>query len=701
MEYIILKKFEEVANYVPQVSAIADKNKDSFGFLSKSAYEQMASKGQLWVLIDKARELKGYLMFGGTMPTLKIFQTYACKSVKGQGIGKKLIDALKDFAKEKNYHSIMAKVASDLPANVFWEKNGFPIHRQIKGGETTKRTINVRGYSLTSNDLFGEINKETTGVRPTGPVLKRPIYALDLNLLLDIVKARPGHGKVIKIMQIGFQGEFSICITPEFKKELERQSQNFPNDPVLRLADAFPELQTKLEISEISEPLRNIVFPQRTSTRRSAQNDESDLIHLAYCISAGISGFITREKALLRACNEIKEKYGVAILSPDEIILDDSDSPEASNPLNSDFSFETSTATAEIKSFIDNYKAPEIITRPINNTSPTKPASSVYTARLDGQLLGVFFSQKPIKATSSAIAALYIDETYPQSIAAIDHFLEMALRYKNGFSYRLDIYIGKDQALTEETLFKRGFFKSDDHFVKFVANIFIHHKNWPQFSKSIKSLCGFSLPEKLPSNKELQNTGICFIDSNSKIETFSWFNFETIIGPRFILTPDRNCILVPIKENFANGLIGNTKNQLSLLSSHDKTLLIEKAYFRSPAKSSIFTAGGIIAFYVSGTGSIQELIGFARITYSDVISIDEATIKLDRQGILSRAELSELADSTGKIHAFTFDNFLEFDNRITFKKAKELKLISNANLVSPEKISIEKLKFLIEHAFND
>jgi GNAT superfamily N-acetyltransferase len=701
MEYVILKQFEEVANYVPQISSIADKNKDSFGFLSKSAYEQMASKGQLWILINEARELKGYLMFGGTMPTLKVFQTYACKSVKGQGIGKKLIDSLKEFAKEKNYHSIIAKVASDLPANVFWEKNGFSIHRQIKGGATTKRTINVRGYSLASNDLFGEINKENTGIQPTGPVLKRSIYALDLNLLLDIVKTRTGYEKVIKIMQIGFQGEFSICITPEFKKELERQSQHFPNDPVLKLADAFPELQTKLEISEISEPLRNIVFPQRTSTRKSAQNDESDLIHLAYCISAGISGFITREKALLRACNEIKEKYGVAILSPDEIILDDNDSPEISNPLNSDFSLDTSIVTGEIKNFIDDYTAPDIITSLLTSTSPTKSASRVSTARLDGHLLGVFFSQKPIKATSSAIAALYIDETYPQSIAAIDHFLEMVLRYKNGFSYRLDIYIGKDQAFTEETLLKRGFFKHGDHFVKFVTNLFIHSKNWPQFSKNIKSLCGFSVPEKLPSNKELQNTGVCFTDSNSKIETFSWFDFETIIGPRFILTPDRDCILVPIKENFANGLIGNTKNQLSLLSSHDKTLLIEKAYFRSPTKSSLFKAGGIVAFYVSGTGSIQELIGFARITYSDVISIDEATIKLDRQGVLSRTELSALADNTNKIHAFTFDNFLEFDKRISFRKAKELKLISDANLVSPEKINIEKLKTLIEHAFND
>ena len=235
MEYAILEKYSEVADYVSEVSAIADKNKESFGFLSNSAYEQMASKGQLWIAVNDKKELKGYLMFGGTMPTLKVFQAYACKSVRGHGVGKKLIDALKNYASDKGYHSIVAKVASDLPANNFWEKVGFSIFSQVKGGATTKRIINIRGYSLGNNDLFGGPPKDECGIQPIGPMLERPIYALDLNLLLDVFKARAGYKKVVRIMQIGFQGGFSICITPEFRKELSRQTENFSDDPILRL----------------------------------------------------------------------------------------------------------------------------------------------------------------------------------------------------------------------------------------------------------------------------------------------------------------------------------------------------------------------------------------------------------------------------------------------------------------------------------
>ena len=352
MEYVVLKQFDHIVDYVSQVSSIADKNKGAFGFLSTSVYEQMASKGQLWVAVNRKNELKGYLMFGGTMPTLKVFQIYACKSVEGKGVGTILINALKRHARNRNYHTISARVASDLPANMFWDRVGFTIYRQVEGGKTKKRVINIRGYSLGDNDLFGSMSSKAEGLTPSGPMLDRPVYALDLNLLFDIVKARRGYKKVIKIIQIGFQGGFSICITPEFKRELERQSPKFSDDPVLRLAEVFPELKTESVTSNIIEYLRDIVFPYRSSTRKSAINDESDLLHLAYCISAGVGGFITREKALLRACDDIRDKYRVSIISPDELIFDDGDLLDISSPLNTDFSFDISPLTSEIMGFL-------------------------------------------------------------------------------------------------------------------------------------------------------------------------------------------------------------------------------------------------------------------------------------------------------------------------------------------------------------
>ena len=94
MEYAVLKQFSQVTEYVAEVSTLADRNKGAFGFTPSSAYEEMAFKEQLWVVVNASNELKGYLIFGGTMPTLKVFQVYACTSAKGRGAGKLLINEL-------------------------------------------------------------------------------------------------------------------------------------------------------------------------------------------------------------------------------------------------------------------------------------------------------------------------------------------------------------------------------------------------------------------------------------------------------------------------------------------------------------------------------------------------------------------------------------------------------------------------------
>lgn len=698
MRYFLLKKYSEVSKYISCVSSVADKNKKSFGFLSNVVYEQMASKNQLWVAIDEGDKLKGYLMFGGTMPTIKIFQIYSCETARGHGIGRMLINSLKDHARKENYHTISARVASDLSANYFWSKVGFDIYRQVKGSEVKKRIINVRGFSLKENDLFGDEVRESGSPKVSSPMLTRSVYALDLNLLFDVVKARQGFEDVIKLMQIGFQGGMSLCVTPEFKNELKRQFRGVKEDAILRLAEAFPELRVEEDVASLIEELRELVFPLRSLSRNSGVNDESDLKHLACCVFLKIEGFVTREKALLKACDKIRNRYGVSIITPDELMIDEE---VINRPLNSDFSFEASHFSLEIKNFLKSFLIQDNIFNKFFSVSKFGGGELIYEARQDGCLFGVCVFQKPTKATGIASACLYVDEDSPNSIAAIDHFMEKTLRYRGGFTYRLDFYIGKGQDLTKDTLLKKGFFKSKDGFVKIIFSDFLGDKSWQSFVQEAKRLCGFSFPEKIPNKKELLHTGVCFNDSDGKVNTLSWFDFETMISPRFIINPGRGCTLVAIRENYANGLIGGLTNQLSLLPSYEKLLLLEKAYFRSTKKASFFQTGDVVAFYVSGQRSVQEIIGFARITYSNLVTVDEATLKVDRQGVLSRDKLIEIADNNGKLHVFTFDNFLEFDRRVSFRKAKDVGLISESNLVSPEKLSPKQLKVLIREAFDE
>src|SRR5690606_41081812 len=67
-----------------------------------------------------------------------------------------------------------------------------------------------------------------------------------------------------------------------------------------------------------------------------------------------------------------KEKHNLAILSPDEIVLDDTDSPDTLTPLNTDFSFLISTMTDEIESFLCDFKIPEHLINTLTHASPIK-----------------------------------------------------------------------------------------------------------------------------------------------------------------------------------------------------------------------------------------------------------------------------------------------------------------------------------------
>jgi hypothetical protein len=55
--------------------------------------------------------------------------------------------------------------------------------------------------------------------------------------------------------------------------------------------------------------------------------------------------------------------------------------------------------------------------------------------------------------------------------------------------------------------------------------------------------------------------------------------------------------------------------------------------------------------------------------------------------VLSRDELDSIANKDSLIHAFTFDNFSRFKNKITFAQLKKHKLVSGANLVTAQRLS--------------
>lgn len=229
----IITESKRVMDYLDQVRDLADKNRVPLGFLPESAYREAAIKRHLWIApADNIGQIRGYLLFGGAYPRLRVFQICVHPDHRLSGAARELIAALKDFGEKFNYQTITARVASELEANNFWQKSGFHIIRTIPG-EGNRRSINVYALELDVPSLFHSAQRSISSSydasslmgRSIRPLLETPSYVIDLNVFFDVVKKRNHDDEAASIISSALKNEIRL-----FVRELHRKVTT----PVLR-----------------------------------------------------------------------------------------------------------------------------------------------------------------------------------------------------------------------------------------------------------------------------------------------------------------------------------------------------------------------------------------------------------------------------------------------------------------------------------
>lgn len=320
----LLTQRSEIEPYVGKIREAADGEKAAFGFLPAKAYDEFAYQGRMIVAVDAANSLVGYTLFGGALPQGRIFQTWASSEFRGRGVGRRLLLEVIRVLEKSSYLSVRADVASDLAdANAFYSGLGFEIIRTRPGGKTRGRTINVRVRELSTPSLLDFASASSPGIgslsieAPTAG--RAPLYVLDLNVIFDVAKQRIRGPAASRVMAAAFENDVRLAITAELVKELERHSVPGTSDPVLELAKALPRLPLPPRSSGnvYMAELAPIVFPDRARDGKLTIQDRSDLMHLVAAIHECAAGFVTSEKAILRAAKPLHSQYGLDIVSPE------------------------------------------------------------------------------------------------------------------------------------------------------------------------------------------------------------------------------------------------------------------------------------------------------------------------------------------------------------------------------------------------
>jgi len=94
-------------------------------------FQRNSEVEQIW-LLDEGSELKGCIALARVnSDEAQLRWFYVDESLRGQGFGQKLISLLLQFAREKNYSSIILWTVSLLEeARRLYEKNGFVLEEQ-------------------------------------------------------------------------------------------------------------------------------------------------------------------------------------------------------------------------------------------------------------------------------------------------------------------------------------------------------------------------------------------------------------------------------------------------------------------------------------------------------------------------------------------------------------------------------------------
>ena len=683
----ILKKYHEVKPYIKKVADEADNHNHCFGFLPLSVYEQLSQKEGLWVLIDDDNNYIGHILFNVAWNKYKltINQTYIIASYRKLHYASLLINELKKWAEEHSIIELHAKVASDLTvANSFYNKMGFIAVMQIKGGETTKRLINIRILYLNTPTLLNFSAHKPHDILYNQPINIYRKYIVDINILLDLISNRNYSDQAQRIIKGSLNGAYKLAITPEANVEIKRNAKT--PDPLAALVINIPSLQvlSNIETTKEYQYLEQIIFKNIDISKKSATHKISDLKHLTYCIVNNCTGFITRDQDLLKKASIVHEKFGIEIISPEEFMINEEDFSSNDTTIslnNSNYDFiNISEDSSILNECLDHLK--------ITRESIQLPAFDGIVVMQDKKnYLACAFWSKVIIENRDAIAYIFANNLCNNEL--FDHIIEKIFRFiKSKKISSIAIFTQGLIPSIDETLKIRGFSRLTENtgMIKYshlIVDKIITEQTWLKFKQTISKKLKLDLPEKLLNYKELTTNGILL---NNR-EYYNFFEFETKFSPSLFVPQNRNIYIVPIRAEYAKELIGDSfdiQRSLSLSPQKPALLKTEKAYFCRPGKGHI-AKGSLIMFYVSRP--VKCMIGIARVTYSDTIPVDKAMDLLVRQGVLEKDKMLEISKNE-QIEVFTFDNFHQFPQNIDIQFLKSLGIGKN-NFITKFTISYE------------
>lgn len=701
----------EVWQWVPSVQAGADSDKDALGFLPAQAYEQAAAQGTLFVAVDRHNiqpRYAGHILFGATYPHAKVFQVYVTDADRGTGLGRQLVQTLLNFLEEKQYLSVSAKVASELPANKFWASLKFEIVATKSGGVARGRVINIRSRQFNTPALFG-YRRPVTGIPLTDPLPNlTTVFAFDLNVFFDVVKRRSRSEYGAAVMSAAFNNIVRLMVTEEFKNELRRTGST-GSDPILEFASQLPTLPAPQNgvSGAILDQLAAIVFPGRAKTGALTVQDQSDLIHLAIAAHHKITAFVTAEDALVQASQQIETAFGIKVVHVKDLAETLRSATSTSSPLEIGFSDRdlrlaeiTDRHSMAIHQLVSSLKLP----RELNSLALAKGIQASTRRSLaitfGDQIVCAAFWQPQSILQGVLEAFLLVDEDQASALVAVNALLnELSRIARERGPARLRILIPNSSTGAQDVAVRYGFTRCAgtqaeiSRYQRLTVGCAVDTASWPAIRRLLEVEAGMQLAEEFASIAD-DEFRIQFCSEAGTEFLIDLFDLETILSPTLFTLPGRSAVLAPIRAIYADDLL-DTSDQRSLLPRPQAGILHERTYFSHSRNERLLSRGTPIVFYESGKANGRSAaVAVARITSTVVVPKSQIAATLLDGGVVAEEDIKNLS-SGDLIAATTVDNVLKLRKPVSLKILRDIGCIDRSNLITSKAITPDQLETIL------
>ena len=709
----------EVEAYIEAVQASADTERQALGFLPARAYRDAAYQRKLWVAVvktDQGEEYAGHLFFGGVFPSMRIFQIFVKEDLRRYGIGSILLSRLIQAAESSNYINISARVADDLIANAFWELHHFEIVDTRPGGATTDRQIFVRQRRLNTPTLFDMLESVQP---PTDHDLrladrlyeKSPVYAFDINVLMDLIKKRSGAADVRRIISASFANSIRLFVAPEFIKELREAGKEREDDPILRIAETLPQFPSLADskLKQITEELATLVFPGRACNKRLRPRDHSDLKHLAAAAYNNAAGFITSDKDILKRQGVLLDKFklnvvGVSELAESLVPSDWIDREHRAQNYLGESSIEAGEVRETDRGQIEAFFASIDVQIDEQQNALAEGHSGLPRRRLavfdDARTVAYASWSAPQRVTTNVDAFVYVDESVSDAEAALDCLFSALMSDSCSSGPVLLRILSRVSNPVEVVATRLGFRRSlaqgskdQGPFHKVCLGQVLFERNWIEISSSLATRMQIELP-RIPPDFQGADTRVRVRSACNSDLSVPLHELEELVGPALLLLNDRPSAIVPIRAEYAVRLL-DTSAQRALFS-YEASLRPTRTYYSQIATLRVLKPGTILCFYESKTsGGSGSLIACARSVENWIGIPEEEADSVRRGGVLDDRELDVIARKDRRCIT-RFDMVMKFKNPVPLDRLRELRCDDGTGFVTSKRISHQQLTSLIE-----